>query len=199
MSPSQSPTAAPSDSPTSPNPAGSPLFMPPQQPKSPPQPSQTQEFRHLDGSPSQIPAVPDPSWSTDGSPSSAPEPAEDSATPSIGKGVRLSKAGLRTGIGTGFRRVCKLLAVYLADEEEREFGLWVPDEDDVQDIAAPAANIVYRRLPEEARGGDVIDIIALGLAVAGYVGKNLKVRAQIRGVRQLQEAQGINVDPGAAP
>jgi hypothetical protein len=95
--------------------------------------------------------------------------------------------------------VCKLLAVYLADEEEREFGLWVPDEDDVQDIAAPAANIVYRRLPEEARGGDVIDIIALGLAVAGYVGKNLKVRAQIRGVRQLQEAQGITVDPGAAP
>jgi hypothetical protein len=129
----------------------------------------------------------------------APAPDASSDTPSIGKGVRLSKAGLRTGIGTGFRQVCKLVAAYLADEEERELGVWSPDPDDVEDIAAPVANIVYRRLPDEARGGDVIDIMALALALAGYVGKNLKQKSQIRAVRQLQAAQGISVEAGAAP
>jgi hypothetical protein len=134
-------------------------------------------------------------WSTD-EPDSLPslDAPESSDTPSTkGSGVKVSKAGLRTGIGAGFRSVCKLVASFVADQEERELGLWTPDEDDVADISAPAANIVYRRLPEEARGGDVVDIMALGLALAGFVGKNLQHRAQIRAVRRLQAAQGIEV------
>jgi hypothetical protein len=142
-----------------------------------------------------------PSWSTDG-PESLPslEAPESSDTPSTkGSGVKVSKAGLRTGIGAGFRSVCKLVASFVADEEERDQGLWTPDEDDVADISAPAANIVYRRLPEEARGGDVIDLMALGLALAGFVGKNLQHRAQIRTIRRLQAAQGISVEAGETP
>jgi hypothetical protein len=93
-----------------------------------------------------------------------------------------------------------VLAAFVADEEERALGVWAPDAEDVEDIARPATNIVFRRLPDEARGGDVIDIMALGLALAGYVGKSLSRRAQVRAIRQLQEAQGINVEqPEPAP
>lgn len=202
MPPSPSATVESPDSPTSPSPVGSPLFMPPPQPKSLPSLSSTSD-------PGQAPAdsLPaDPNWSTSDSEPSDPGPGATSDTPSTGSGVKLSKSGLRTGIGTGFRQVCKLVAAYLADEEERELGVWTPDPDDVEDISRPAANIVYRRLPDEARGGDLIDIVALGLALAGYVGKNLRHKQQIRTVRQLQAAQGISVSSegvnaptGAAP
>ncbi|WP_367575288.1 hypothetical protein [Streptomyces griseoaurantiacus] len=193
MSPSPSQTEAGHDSPTSQSPRVSPLFMAPQSstsPEQPPQPSST--------SPSPSPDLSaDQPWSTD-EPSgpSDPGPDESSATPSTsGAGVKLSKAGLRAGIGTGFRQVCKLLASALATEDERDLGVWQPDDDDVQDVAIPATNIVYRRLPDEAKGGDVIDLMALGLAVAGYVGKNLMRRQQIRKARELQQAQGIDLTP----
>jgi hypothetical protein len=55
---------------------------------------------------------------------------------------------------------------------------------------------VYRRLPDDAKGGDVIDLFALGLAVVGYVGKALARRAELRTVMQLQEAAGIDVTNG---
>lgn len=198
MSPSPGTKSVESPSSPTPPPTASPLFMPPPSSTSPeqPPPSSTSE-----PTPSQ-PLRPygEVNWSTDEPESQyGPEPIESGDTPSIPKGVKLSKAGLRTGIGTGFRQVCKLVAAYLADEEEREFGVWTPDRDDVEDIAVPAANIVYRRLPDEARGGDLIDIVALGLALAGYVGKNLKHKQRIRAVRQLQEAQGITVEAGATP
>lgn len=199
MSPNPSRTADSPSSPISPTPPTkvSPLFMSPQSSTSPEplHPSSTSG-----PSPSMAEAGADLSSSTvalDDLPSV--EPPESSDTPSIAKGVKLSKAGLRTGLGTGFRQICKLVAAFIADQEERELGLWQPDPDDVDDIAAPAANIVYRRLPDEARGGDVIDIMALGLAVAGYVGKNLQHRAQIRAVRRLQAAQGITVEAGDTP
>lgn len=86
-----------------------------------------------------------------------------------------------------------MVAAFVADEQERELGVWAPDTEDVEDVARPATNIVYRRLPDEARGGDVIDIMALGLALAGYVGKSLSRRAQLRAIRDLQAAQGIDV------
>ena len=191
MPPSRSQTVDPSELPTSlPGPTtGSPLFVQPSRTPDPTPPSQTPESSHP-GSPDQPPA--EASWSTDAADSaSGPAPDEPSGIPSIGSGVKLSKAGLRAGLGVGFRQVCKVVAAFVADQEQREAGLWAPDGEDVHDVSAPAANIVYRRLPDDAKGGDVIDLFALGLALVGYVGKNLALRAELRTLRQLQEAQGI--------
>lgn len=192
MSPSRSVTADPSELQTSPQTPTSPLFVQPSRIPDPTPPSLTQESSHL-GSPDQMPA--EAPWSMD-TPENAsgPAPAEPSDTPSSGSGVKLSKAGLRAGLGAGFKSVCKAVAGFIADQEQRDAGLWIPDDEDVHDVAAPAANIVYRRLPDEAKGGDVIDIMALGLALVGYVGKNLALRAQLRTARQLQEAQGVQPD-----
>lgn len=189
MSPSQSATAGPSELPTSLPKLTSPLFVQPSKTPEPTPPSLTPESSHP-GSPDQPPA--EASWSTDAPDAgSGPAPGESSDTPSSGSGVKLSKSGLRAALGMGFRKACLVVASVISDQEQREAGLWVPDDEDVKDVSTPAANIVYRRLPDEAKGGDVIDLFALGLALVGYVGKNLAYRAELRTLRQLQEAQGI--------
>ena len=155
-----------------------------------PIPSSSPSPQDSSPSPSQS-AGPDapPSWTDEpGAPLSGP--AEPSDTPSTGSSVKLSKAGLRTALGTGFRQFCRVLAGFVAIEEERELGVWVPDEEDVADVSRPATNIVYRRLPDDAKGGDVIDLFALGLAVAAYLGKNLQRRAVVRTQLRLQAEQG---------
>jgi hypothetical protein len=142
-------------------------------------------------SPSQSPGPDAPPWSTDGPADPSSVPVEPSDTPSTGSSVKLSKAGLRAALGTGFRQACRVLAGFVAIEEERELGVWVPDEEDVADVSRPATNIVYRRLPDDAKGGDVIDLFALGLAVVAYVGKNLQRRAAVRTHLRLQAEQGM--------
>ena len=139
-----------------------------------------------------------PTWSTAAPSAAPPEQTEPGGILSIGKSGRVSKAGLRTAIGGGVRRLCRLVAVLAADEEDRALGLWAPDPEDIEDIAEPAANLVYRRVPEEARGGDALDLIQLALAVAGYVGKNIQRRSVIRAHRLAaqvagEEPQGIRL------
>jgi hypothetical protein len=143
-------------------------------------------------SPTPGPETP-PSW-TDAPDAPSSGPGEPGDTPSTGSAVKLSKAGLRAALGTGFKQACRVLAGFVAIEEERALGVWVPDEEDVADVSRPATNIVYRRLPDEAKGGDVIDLFALGLAVAAYLGKNLQRRAMVRTHLRLQAEQGIAVE-----
>jgi hypothetical protein len=207
MSPSRSADQANPESPSSiPSPLPtprSPLFK---APAPSPTPSQTSSSPSPEGTPSPSPHPLDadgagPSWSTDAP--SAPDlsAVERSDTLSTGSGAKLSKAGLKTVVGTGFRQACRLLAAFAADEVERAAGVWSPDPEDIEDIARPATSLIYRRLPDEAKGGDAIDLIGLGMALVAYVGKNLQWRAQVRAVRQQQEAAGINVeavDPGQA-
>ena len=75
----------------------------------------------------------------------------------------------------------------------------MPDEEDVQDVARPASNIVYRRLPDEAKGGDVIDVLMLSLALVGYVAKTLQQRAELRTALALHAAQGMDPTGEAGP
>lgn len=128
-------------------------------------------------------------WSTSEPSDRSDAPAESSATPSTGD-LKVSKAGIRAAIGQGFRTGCRMFASFAASQEEREHGVWVPDDEDVQEVSKPAANIVYRRLPDEAKGGDLIDLVSLGLAVVGYVAKNLQKRAEVRTLYALQAAAG---------
>jgi hypothetical protein len=123
-------------------------------------------------------------------------PAEPSATRSTGSPVALSKAGIRAAVGTGFKQVCRMAAAFIALEEERQLGVWTPDDDDVQDVARHASNLLYRRLPDDAKGGDMVDVLGLGLALAGYVGKSLQRRAY---VRRSMAAQTDHEDAVPAP
>jgi hypothetical protein len=163
-----------------------------------PIPSSSPSPQDSSPSPSQSPGPDAPPWSTDAPDVPSSGPAEPSDTPSTGSSVKLSKAGLRAALGSGFRQACRVLAGFVAVEEERELGVWAPDDEDVADVSRPATNIVYRRLPDDAKGGDVIDLFALGLAVAAYLGKNLQRRAVVRAHLRMQAEQGINLS-GEAP
>lgn len=198
MSPSRNAEQESPDSPTTTSPIPqsrmSPLFKAPANP-SPLSSSSTSPEETL--LPSQPPGDVDAgrSWSTD-EPTvrSLSAESEPGATPSTGKGFTLSKAGLRTVVGTTFRQTTRLLAAVVADQQERELGVWAPDAEDIDDVSKPAASIIYRRLPDDAKGGDIIDLIALGLALVGYLAKSLSYRANVRAIRQQQEAAGINVE-----
>lgn len=197
MSPSRSVDEANPESPSPIPPPSrvSPLFQAPTasipRPSSSPSPESSPS-----PSPHPLDADAGPSWSTDAPSDPSPSAGDSGGIRSIGSELKLSKAGLRTGIGSGFRQVCKLLSAVVASEHERQLGVWTPDVEDVDDVAKPATNLVYRRLPDDAKGGDVIDLFALGLAVVGYVGKALARRAELRTVMQLQEAAGIDVTNG---
>jgi hypothetical protein len=179
----------------------------PPPPSKPPLPTRVSLFAPIPSSPPETsaadpslspPADGAPDWSTSG-PSDPPDaPVPPSDTPSTGD-IKVSKAGLRAAIGTGFRTGCRLFASFVTTQEERDHGVWVPDDDDVQDVAKPAASIVYRRLPDEAKGGDLIDVVSLGLAVVGYVAKNLQRRAEVRTLYALQAAAGAEAPGDAVP
>ncbi|WP_405889585.1 hypothetical protein OG762_52490 (plasmid) [Streptomyces sp. NBC_01136] len=168
----------------------SPLFKAPA--SSPPSSSSTTEESPTPDQPLQPHGTVD--WSTSDPSGPSLSAAEPGDTPSTGKGFTLSKAGLRTVVGTTFRQTTRLLAAFVADQQERELGVWAPDAEDIDDVSKPAANIIYRRLPDDAKGGDVIDLLALGLALVGYLAKSLSYRANLRAIRQQQETAGVTVD-----
>jgi hypothetical protein len=184
----------------------SPLFKAPIA-SPPPPPSSSPSPQTSPPPPSPLPdvAAAPTSWS-DAPSDLSPSGAEPSDTPSTGSngGFKLSKAGLKTGVGAGFRQVTKLLSAFVGTALEREQGVWTPDPEDVEDVAKPATAIIYRRLPDDAKSNDVIDLLAVALALAGYFGKALGRRAELRAAVAQYEQQGINVheqeqEPGGIP
>lgn len=183
-----SPPASPSLSPAPPAGLRSRLFA--QMPSSSPSPQDSSP------SPHPTPEPDSPPWSTsDPSDLLSSVPDESSAIPSTGSPFTISKTGLRTAVGGVFRSLAGILNVVATSTEERHYGIWAPDAEDVAGVSRPATNLVYRRLPDDAKSGDVIDLFALGIALIGYVGKSLAVRAEVRTARQLQETAGVATAP----
>lgn len=191
-------------SPASPTSVPNPLFLPPkpnplaiqQNPDSSPQTppsSSTGPTSSLSPLPSPSPADAGPSWSPAADEAPAGQPSGSGDTPSTGNPV--TKAGIRTAVGSAVRSVTNLVASIAATAAEQEFGLWRAEEEDVDALAAPASRILYRRLPEEAKGSDTVDLFTLGLALIGYVGKQLHRKAAIR---KLLEG-GEQIPPPTAP
>jgi hypothetical protein len=126
-------------------------------------------------------------------------PPDPSDTPSTGKGgpAVISKDGFQTAVTRGVAMASRLVHRFAATPAEQEYGLWLADGDDLQDIAGPAASLVWRRIPAEARSSDLVDVIQLGFALFGYVSKNFAHRQDIR--RQLAAGQLVDAAPDTAP
>jgi hypothetical protein len=85
------------------------------------------------------------------------------------------------------KTVTGAVSAIAATATEREFGVWQADPEDVEGIAHPATRIIWRRLPDDAKGSDVVDLLGLALSLAAYVGKNFVRRAEIRGAIERGE------------
>jgi hypothetical protein len=92
--------------------------------------------------------------------------------------------------GQAVKTLTGLVASFITTEEEKDYELWRADEDDIESISAPASRIIWRRLPDDAKGSDTIDLLQLTLGIAGYLGKNLKTQREIRRAAELDQAAG---------
>lgn len=116
----------------------------------------------------------------------APDPASPSAIRSTDeqkKTPRLGRAALRRFAERAVLRAGLVahVALTVAGSLEEQNNLWVPDHEDVTDIADPIAGLVGRRIPTgTSKNPDLEDGIMLVIAVATYIGKQLTTRAQLR-------------------
>lgn len=180
--PEPTPTDSPSSSPPQDRP--SPLFLPPD--PTIPEPTPTPAPEEVVGAgpavADEMPALAEPS-------SSAPRSTIDR------KAVRRATLAAVRAITTQLNRALP------RDEVEQAAGLWLADEEDEQGIAEPMANMAIRRDPAGAIANpDLLDIVALGIAVASYVTKQLHTRRELRALKQagrvyLDEGGGVVVTP----
>lgn len=135
--------------------------------------------------PSSSPSSPTPS----SSPEPSPSPLDDLDEPGSPSGPRSTSSG---GRGAKIRELRKIMrgAVETAggiahtvltarDEVERAHGVWLPDDDDVENLSEPLASLASRRAPAVAGNPDTVDLVTLGMALLGYVMKNLAQRADL--------------------
>lgn len=206
-SPSTDATAESPDSPKSPSPASIPrnsLFLPPRGPAATlPPPSPSPSSSTSDAPSKSLPPEDSgaaPTWSAgfeDAAATNAPSESSDTPSTGSGGGISVSRAGLRAAIGRGIRTVTGVInRVASSSQLEQEMEVWKADQEDVDDISDPAARVIWRRVPAEARTGDMIDLVVLGLAVLGYVAKSLDQRAM---VRQMQQATDSALAAQATP
>jgi hypothetical protein len=75
-----------------------------------------------------------------------------------------------------------------ADDTEREYGVYLADEQDAHGIAVPTSRMLSRRMREDGvLNPDLADAIAAFVALAGYVSKVFRRRAEIRRLRAADE------------
>lgn len=197
------PRSTSSTKPSSPQPeaAPSPEFSSPPSPPNPsPEPMETPSSTFLFREPSASDPSPLeadlPSTNLDEPPLSDHGDDSGSATRSIlGKSPRKLRRDFLPHVKTAVTAIGQVLHQVLTAEDslEREAGLYVPDEDDVQAISDPIAGLASRRLPEGAGDPDAADLIALAIGVGGYVVKQLTLRAQLRAHRK-QMSRPVEVD-----
>lgn len=123
-------------------------------------------------------------------------PSTDSKVRSTAKRRGLKKRELKQLAGHAVMTISGMLNAFLtaAESAERDGGLWLADKADVDGISDPLAGLASRRAPEGVDNPDVTDLARLVMAVAGYVGKQLRRKAELRG---LPGPPGQFMDPGA--
>lgn len=192
------PSPSPSMSPPPPRPrlaVSLPGFL---QPSSPPSLPESPSERTADPSPGLDEAGSGPGWSDqlpdDEPPAAGPSRRRSGASPA--SSLASSKA-----IAEAAERVVMILTEAAhqfgtaGDPLAQDLEIWRADEQDVTGIATPAAAIASRRSPEV--GGDLVDGIALAIAVAGYVVKQFHKLHALR----LARRGGLDtaLDPEGAP
>lgn len=72
---------------------------------------------------------------------------------------------------------------------ERQVGLYLPDAEDVENIADPLAGLVSRRVPTGAGSPDVADLFNLAAGIVGWALKQRKLRRELRRALAEQAAR----------
>jgi len=114
----------------------------------------------------------------------------------------VEREALRNAVRVGFASVTTGAHELLVRDPYAKYAeVLLADEQDLDAIAEPGGNLLARRMPKDAPlGGELGDLIALGIGLAGYL---LKQVGRIRYARQLRDngavLAGGEFQPEAAP
>lgn len=91
-------------------------------------------------------------------------------------------AALESLIGVAFNALGLLLHSRLTPGDDN--AVWIPDEQDVAEVAGPLSRIVARRVKVADRvAGDLTDLVDAGVAAAGYTVRNIGEAHELRAAR----------------
>ena len=193
----------PSDEPSAPQPAGPVLFQaPPRGPGRPPSSTSTSEpppsstLPTNPSDPGESSTSPEADWSTRNRPDAGePQPASEPSSGSLGSEIGVEAlTGLRRSIAAGIIHATEAAHNIATDDVGRHFGAFVASETEINEVSDAGARIISRKLPAGLGNKDLEDFIRVGIAVASYVGRQIKIRGLSRAARkQLQDAKASGV------
>lgn len=167
------------------------LFLQPSSPPPSSTPSPSSMSPDESSSPTSSPAteLPTDDWSA-GSLGAGPQiesdPADSSSPRSTGelpKGSLAARGELASTVRAGVTAATSAAHELLADDDAKSLGAFLAEDDEVDGIADAAAGLLSRRVPAGVGNPDVTDLVKLGLILAGYIGRQFRIRRQIKAMR----------------
>jgi CO/xanthine dehydrogenase Mo-binding subunit len=127
------------------------------------------------------------------------EPTAKGTATGSSRAFSASRATIREAIAAAVRAATSFLNEHATrDELERNEGVWLADDQDVDGVADPVSGIVARRGGLGAAASpDVADAIVGLIAFATYVAKQLALRSRLRRIRR-EHAEPPFFDPNAS-
>lgn len=152
-----------------------------------PRPSSTPETSPSD--PAESSTSPEQDWSTSGRPAGDEQQPSDTSSGSLGSEVGAeARAGLRGSIAAGIVNATEAAHNTLADDVGRHLGQFLASDKEIQEVSDAGARIISRKLPKGTGNPDLEDLLRLGVAVAAYVGRQVRIFRQASAARRQLRA-----------
>ncbi|MBK3557710.1 hypothetical protein JHN55_14455, partial [Streptomyces sp. MBT56] len=119
-------------------------------------------------------------------PESASDRAEPSSPPSTGElpsGSLASRGELAATVTKGVTAAANMAGEFLTDDNGKEMGAFLLEEEEAEEIGNAAAGLLSRRVPPGIGNPDVTDLVTLGLVLAKYVVRQFNIRRTIKAYR----------------
>jgi hypothetical protein len=132
----------------------------------------------------------EPDWSTRSHlGDDEPRPASSTSGGSLGSEVGAeAQSGLRGGIAAGIVNATEAAHNILTDDVGRHLDQFRATETEIMEISDAGARIISRKLPPGVGNKDFEDILRVGMAVASYVGRQVRIMRQASAARRQLNA-----------
>jgi hypothetical protein len=132
----------------------------------------------------------EPDWSTRSHlGDDEPRPASSTSGGSLGSEVGAeAQSGLRGGIAAGIVNATEAAHNILTDDVGRHLDQFRATETEIMEISDAGARIISRKLPPGVGNKDFEDILRVGMAVASYVGRQVRIMRQASAARRQLKA-----------
>lgn len=148
--------------------------------------------------PAESSTSPEEDWSTSSRPDvDEPEPESGPSSGSLGSEVGAeARSGLRRGIAAGIVNATEAAHNALTDDVGRHLGAFLASDKEIEEVSDAGARYLGRKLPTGAGNRDLEDLLRVGIAVASYVSRQVRILNQARAARRQLRAAAAS-QPGA--